>query len=194
MHSARPQGGGGGGGEQHTEDARRLAHRAISYRPASHVSHPLIKQGIHPMHSQPAPPPRTSPAHQTSSRLEPRPHPSLTSNGSGSSGVSSLSSGTFVLPSSSSSSSSSPAYPPPVSTSPPSFPPPPSSSSLPPPPSYPASLHSSPNSLPPPPSPDSGTSTSPTASLDLTSLSIQVSSMLHQLSFFSPAWFDRIIS
>jgi len=167
------EGGGGGGGEQHTEDARRLAHRAISYRPASHVSHPLIKQGIHPMHSQPAPPPRTSPAHQTSSRLEPRPHPSLTSNGSGSSGVSSLSSGTFVLPSSSSSSSSSPAYPPPVSTSPPSFPPPPSSSSLPPPPSYPASLHSSPNSLPPPPSPDSGTSTSPTASLDLTSLSIQ---------------------
>jgi len=163
--------GGGGGGEQHTEDARRLAHRAISYRPASHVSHPLIKQGIHPMHSQPAPPPRTSPAHH--SRPEPRPHPSLTSNGSGSSGVSSLSSGTFALPSSSSSSSSSPAYPPPVSTSPPSFPPPPSSSSLPPPPSYPSSLHSSPNSLPPPPSPDSGTSTSPTASLDLTSLSIQ---------------------
>jgi len=87
--------------QQHTEDARRLAHRAISYRPASHVSinssvqsHPMIKPSMHPLaiqsHAPPAPP-RASPSHtRPIPSVSPRNHPSLTSNGSGSSGVSSL--------------------------------------------------------------------------------------------------------
>jgi len=108
---------------QHTEDARRLAHRAISYRPASHVSinssvqsHPMIKPSMHThtiqSHAPPAPP-RSSPAHtRPIPSVSPRNHPSLTSNGSGSSGVSSLGS------------SNGQAYqPPPVSAQ--AYPPPP---------------------------------------------------------------------
>jgi len=88
--------------QQHTEDARRLAHRAISYRPASHVStsssvqsHPMIKPSLHIAAHTQAAPPRASPSHtRPIPSVSPRNHPSLTSNGSGSSGVSSLGSST----------------------------------------------------------------------------------------------------
>jgi len=99
---------------QHTEDARRLAHRAISYRPASHVSinssvqsHPIIKPTLHIQAHTPAAPPRASPSHtRPIPSVSPRNHPSLTSNGSGSSGVSSLGSSTG------------PSYPPPSLSAP----------------------------------------------------------------------------
>jgi len=96
---------------QHTEDARRLAHRAISYRPASHVpinssvqSHPMIKPSMQVQSLTPAAPPRASPSHtRPTPSVSPRTHPSLTSNGSGSSGSSGISS---------LGSTNSPAYPP----------------------------------------------------------------------------------
>jgi len=98
--------------QPHAEDARRLAHRVISHRPATHVSpsHPAIKPnilsphpGLHPPihqpnHSSAANNPHclyTRPISSSPGVLPnntTRPHPSLTSNESsgGSSGVSSL--------------------------------------------------------------------------------------------------------
>ena len=66
--------------------------------PASHVSinssvqsHPMIKPSMHIQSHAPAAPPRASPSHiRPIPSVSPRNHPSLTSNGSGSSGVSSL--------------------------------------------------------------------------------------------------------
>ncbi len=76
LQEGNGSGVGGSGPDQHTEDARRLAHRAISYRPA--VNSPSFATSNGNIKK----PPLTI---QVS-------HPSLTSNGSGSSGVSSLSS------------------------------------------------------------------------------------------------------
>ena len=76
--STELQDGGGTGPDQHTEDARRLAHRAISYRPA--VNSPTFTPAA--INGNSKKPPLTI---QVS-------HPSLTSNGSGSSGISSMSS------------------------------------------------------------------------------------------------------
>lgn len=72
------------------EDTRRLAHRAISYRPAVH---PAGFSGG----TAPAPPPALSPKPSINVQMAVA-HPSLSSNGSGSSGVSSLSSQGGVSP------------------------------------------------------------------------------------------------
>ena len=70
------------GPDHHAEDARRLAHRAISYRPA------VNSQGFGSSNG-PTSPTSLSPKPSLSVQIS---HPSLASNGSGSSGVSSLSS------------------------------------------------------------------------------------------------------
>lgn len=76
------------GADQHVaEDTRRLAHRAISYRPAAN-SGGFSGGGM-------APPPALSPKPSINVQVA---HPSLSSNGSGSSGVSSLSSQGGVSP------------------------------------------------------------------------------------------------
>ena len=87
MTSGNNTGAGGGSGPDHrTEDARRLAHRAISYRPAVN-SPPAFTNGNNTSMNS---------SSSTSNKKPPLTiqvsHPSLTSNGSGSSGVSSLSS------------------------------------------------------------------------------------------------------
>jgi len=76
------------GADQHVaEDTRRLAHRAISYRPAANSG------GF--SGGSMAPPPALSPKPSINVQVA---HPSLSSNGSGSSGVSSLSSQGGISP------------------------------------------------------------------------------------------------